>query len=94
MWGKKKQEQQPEPVETAAQYWAKRDAERDAREAEQKAQAKRESEADDNNYWEGYAAPKWTPSDGDIFNYELSAYTEGHEHADGTQRVCILPRRK
>ena len=94
MWGKKKQEQQPEPVETVAEFWAKRDAERDAREAEQRAQAKREAEADDNNYWEGYAAPKWQPSDGDIFNYELSAYSDtvGY-YADGIQRVCPIRRK-
>ena len=89
MWGRKKATPEPAHVETAEEYWAKRDAEREAREAE----AKREADAEEV-YWEGYAAPIWQPSDGDIFNYELSAYTEGHEHADGTQRVCILPRRK
>lgn len=92
-WWSKKAKPKAEHVETAAEYWARRDKERDEREAEQKAQARREAEADDNNYWEGYAAPMWQPSDGDIWNYELSAYTEGHEYADGIQHVCIIRRK-
>ena len=90
MWGRKKQEPAPEHIETAAEYWAKRDAERDAREAQAKADAAREDEA----CWEGYAAPSWQPSDGDIFNYELSAYSDtvGY-YADGVQRVSPIRRK-
>ena len=89
MWGRKKATPEPAHVETAEEYWAKRDAEREAREAE----AKREADAEEV-YWEGYAAPIWQPSDGDIFNYELSAYSDtvGY-YADGVQRVCPIRRK-
>lgn len=48
---------------------------------------------DDNDWWEGYGEPQWQPSDGPIFNYELSAYSEktGY-HADGVQRVSPIRR--
>lgn len=40
--------------------------------------------------WTGYDAPQATHAEAaHLFDYELSAYTEGHLYADGVQRVSI-----
>ncbi len=86
MWGKKKPEVKEEHKETAAEYWAKRDAERDAREAE----AKRLAEIDDDVLVDrSELKPTRAELDDGLFNYELSAYSDktGY-YADGIERVC------
>jgi hypothetical protein len=85
MWGKKKQEPEPEHVETAAEYWTKRVAEREAREAE----AKRLAEADDD-YWIGYPAPTPTAEEADEFR-RLAIETFVDE--DGKFCMKFVPRR-
>lgn len=50
MWFKKKSDVVEEHVETAAEYWAKRDAARAAQQAQV-------DKSDGDDYWDGYAAP-------------------------------------
>jgi hypothetical protein len=93
MWGRNKQKPVAKHVETDAEYWAKRDAERNAQQAQAKAQ-----KSDDGDCWDGYAPQtlSFTPAQlAELYNYELSAYndTVGY-YADGIQRVSPLPRRK
>ena len=85
MWGRKKQpEVVTPPVETTQQYWAKRDAERAARKAEQAT-----GDCVDD-WWDGYGAPPALSPDQEdlLFRYELSAYSDtvGY-YSDGVQRV-------
>lgn len=91
-WFSKKQEPQREVhVETDAEYWAKRDAERDA----WKAQAAADAEVSDDDVWVDRSELKPTAqelADG-LFNYELSAYSDkvGY-YSDGVQRVSPVRR--
>jgi hypothetical protein len=94
MFGSKKESKQPvaaaPSVPTDEQYWAKRDAQRQAWEAQQK-------QKDVDSGWEGYApqTETLTPTElAALFNYELSAYndTVGY-YADGIERVCPFPRK-
>ncbi len=91
MWGRKKQEPVAKHVETEAEYWAKRDAERRDWEAQEK-------QKDIDSGWDGYPAQTLTLTTTELaalYSYELSAYndTVGY-YADGIERVCPLPRRK
>jgi hypothetical protein len=61
-WNRKQEEPEPVHVETNAEYWAKRNAEREAREAE----ANRLAEVDDDG-WIGYPAPTPTAEEADEF---------------------------
>jgi hypothetical protein len=91
MWGKKKTEVVAAHVDTDAEYWAKRDAERNA-------QAQAKAQKSDDDCWDGYPAQTLSLTNDELaalYNYELSAYndTVGY-YADGIQRVSPLPRRK
>jgi hypothetical protein len=94
MWGKKSPAVEPAHVPTDEEFWAKRDAERNAQ-----AQASKATKAgDDADCWDGYAPQTLTLTNDELaalYCYELSAYndTVGY-YADGIQRVSPLPRRK
>ncbi len=89
-WFGKKQQPEPVHVETDAEYWARMDAIREAREIE----AKRLAEIDDDVYVDrSELKPTREELEDGLFNYELSAYSDkvGY-YSDGIEMVCPIRR--